>query len=252
MQMYLMIKHANKSFILVAAVAFALFTACDSGSSGTDGAPSLDSRMDSVSYGVGYVYGDNMSSQGMTDLDLELMMQGMRNALNDIESPLSSAQMQTLLSRYQMEAQQRVQQQRQQQGQENQQIGEEFLAENSQSDSVSVTESGLQYQVIEPGSGASPSAEDSVRVHYEGSLIDGTVFDSSMQRGQPVTFQLSGVIPGWTEGVQLMQEGARYRFWIPGELAYGQNPPPNSPIGPNETLIFEVELLEVIETEGGN
>lgn len=247
-----MIKHANTTLILAAAFAFALFTACDSGSSGTEGTASLDTRMDSVSYGVGYVYGDNMSNQGMTDLDLQMMMQGMRDALNDVDSPLSSAQMQTLLSRYQMEAQQRAQQQAQQQGQENQQKGQEFLAENSQSDSVSVTESGLQYQVIEPGSGATPSAEDSVRVHYEGSLLDGTVFDSSMQRGQPVTFQLSGVIPGWTEGVQLMQEGARYRFWIPGELAYGQNPPPNSPIGPNQTLVFEVELLEVIETEGGN
>lgn len=252
MQMSHMMKHANTTLILAAAFALALFTACDSGSSGTGGSADLDSRMDSVSYGVGYVYGDNMSSQGMTDLDLELMMQGMRDALNDVESPLSSAQMQALLSRYQMEAQQRAQQQRQQQGQENLQKGKEFLAQNSQSDSVSVTESGLQYQVLEPGSGTSPSAEDSVRVHYEGSLLDGTVFDSSMQRGQPVTFQLNGVIPGWTEGVQLMQEGARYRFWIPGELAYGQNPPPNSPIGPNQTLVFEVELLEVIDVEGGS
>lgn len=237
----------NLSALCLAVIFALLFQACDSGSTGSGTAPELDSRMDSVSYGIGYVYGENMNSQGMTDLDLELMKRGIENALGGTESPLSQEQMQTLLSQYQMEAQQRAKQQQQQEGQQNLQKGEDFLAQNSQSDSVMVTDSGLQYQVLEQGEGISPDPSDSVRVHYEGELLDGTVFDSSYQRGEPVTFQLSGVIQGWIEGVQLMQEGAHYRFWIPAELGYGQNPPQGSPIGPNQTLVFEVELLEVVE-----
>ncbi len=238
----------NLSALCLATMFALLFQACDSGSTGSGTAPELDSRMDSVSYGIGYVYGENMNSQGMTDLDLEMMKRGIEDALGGTESPLSQTQMQMLLSRYQMEAQQRAQQQQQQEGQQNLQKGEDFLAQNSQRDSVSVTDSGLQYQVLEQGDGISPDPSDSVRVHYQGELLDGTVFDSSYQRGEPATFQLSGVIQGWIEGVQLMQEGAHYRFWIPADLGYGQNPPQGSPIGPNQTLVFEVELLEVVET----
>ncbi|MGD8816034.1 MAG: FKBP-type peptidyl-prolyl cis-trans isomerase, partial [Acidobacteriota bacterium] len=107
-----------------------------------------------------------------------------------------------------------------------------------------VTDSGLQYEVLEEGSGPSPSATDEVTVHYEGRLIDGTVFDSSIEKGSPATFPLNRVIPGWTEGVQLMKVGSKYRFFIPGELGYGMTPPPGE-IGPNATLIFEVELLAI-------
>lgn len=123
--------------------------------------------------------------------------------------------------------------------------GEAFLAENAARDGIVVRESGLQYEVIEEGDGASPTAEDTVTVHYRGTLIDGTQFDSSYDHGEPATFALRRVIPGWTEGVALMKVGARYRFFIPGDLAYGPQPPPGSEIGPNATLIFEVELLAV-------
>jgi FKBP-type peptidyl-prolyl cis-trans isomerase len=152
--------------------------------------------------------------------------------------------MQQIVQSYQMKAQQRAQEEQKKEAAENQQKGEEFLAENRNNEGVQVTDSGLQYKVMEEGSGESPTASDEVKVHYRGTLLDGTEFDSSYD-GDPVQFPLNQVIPGWTEGVQLMQEGAKYKFWIPGELGYGSNPRPGGPIGPNETLIFEVELLEV-------
>ena len=127
--------------------------------------------------------------------------------------------------------------------QENLARGQAFLAENAGNDAVTTTDSGLQFQVIEPGKGDKPVASDTVTVHYTGRLLDGTVFDSSVQRGEPIDFPLNRVIPGWTEGVQLMSPGAKYRFWIPANLAYGENAPPA--IGPNQVLDFDVELLKV-------
>jgi len=129
-------------------------------------------------------------------------------------------------------------------GKANLAAGAAFLAENGKSDGIKTTASGLQYKVLTSGSGNKPAATDKVEVHYEGKLLDGTVFDSSIKRGEPVTFGLNQVIPGWTEGVQLMAKGAKYRFWIPGDLAYGERgSPPN--IGPNATLVFDVELIDI-------
>ena len=128
-------------------------------------------------------------------------------------------------------------------GVENEAAGKAFLAENAKKEGVKATASGLQYKVMKAGDGPSPSAQNTVKVHYEGRLIDGTVFDSSIQRGEPIEFALTGVIPGWTEGLQLMKTGAKYQFYIPQNLAYGPQGPPS--IGPMQTLIFDVELLEV-------
>ena len=123
--------------------------------------------------------------------------------------------------------------------------GEKYLAENAKKEGVKTTPSGLQYKVIKEGEGKTPAATDTVLVHYEGTLLDGTVFDSSIKRNEPIEFPLNGVIPGWTEGVQLMKEGAKYLFVIPAKLAYGSRGTPGGPIKPNETLIFQVELIKV-------
>lgn len=243
-----------KSFFnTITPVLFLFFTiaGCQSGADSSLGTTDLSTTIDSVSYSIGFLNGSNMKDQGMGNIETEAYLAGMQAAMADQESDVPQERFQSLLSTYQMEAQQRAQQQQQEEADANQQEGSDFLAENKANEGVQVTESGLQYRVLEEGDGLSPNANDSVRVHYEGTLIDGTVFDSSIDRGEPVTFPLSQVISGWTEGLQLMQEGARYKFFVPGNLAYGQNPPPRSPIGPNETLIFEVELIEVIETGSG-
>jgi FKBP-type peptidyl-prolyl cis-trans isomerase len=124
--------------------------------------------------------------------------------------------------------------------------GADFLKENAKKEGVKTTASGLQYKVIKEGEGKNPQATDTVRVHYRGTLLNGTEFDSSIKRGEPAEFPLNRVIKGWTEGVQLMKEGAKYQFFIPSNLAYGERGTPGGPIGPNETLIFEIELLKVL------
>ncbi|MDC3058669.1 FKBP-type peptidyl-prolyl cis-trans isomerase, partial [Litorivicinus sp.] len=125
--------------------------------------------------------------------------------------------------------------------------GEAFLADNAKQDGVTVTASGLQYKVLAEGSGDSPKATDTVKVHYEGRLISGDVFDSSIARGEPVSFPLNGVIPGWSEGVQLMKVGSKFQFTIPSALAYGSAG--TGPIPPNSVLVFDVELLEIVRTD---
>ncbi|MGA0333383.1 MAG: FKBP-type peptidyl-prolyl cis-trans isomerase [Kiritimatiellia bacterium] len=145
--------------------------------------------------------------------------------------------------RFLQERQQQQMQASQQAAQQNLEKGQAFLAENAGKEGVMTTLSGLQYQVLEKGEGDKPAETSTVKVHYTGKLLDGTVFDSSVQRGEPVEFPLNQVIPGWTEGLQLMSPGAKYRFWIPSALAYGTQAPPA--IGPNQVLDFEVELIEV-------
>lgn len=220
-----------------------VFSGCNSESDSSD--VSLENKADSVSYSLGYQNGQFLNQRDMTDINTELMQAGLEDGLNEQEAPLSDAEMQQVVQQFQQEAQRKAQQQQMKDAEENQKKGEEFLAENREKEGIQETESGLQYEVLEEGSGESPDSTDEVRVNYEGTLLDGTVFDSSYERGEPVSFPLDRVIPGWTEGLQLMQEGAKYKFYIPGDLAYGQNPPPQSQIGPGETLIFEVELIEV-------
>lgn len=233
----------TKSFIIASAAALVVFTGCNSGAG--IGNPDLESRTDSVSYSLGYQNGSFLQQQGMSDIDPGVMMAGMRDALQEEDARLTDAEMRTVVQMFQMEVQQKQQAQMQEEAEENRKKGEEFLAENRNAQGVRTTESGLQYKVLEEGTGKSPNEEDTVSVHYEGTLLDGTVFDSSYERDEPATFPLNRVIKGWTEGVQLMKEGATYRFYIPAELGYGTNTPPGGSIGPNETLIFKVELLEV-------
>ncbi|WP_440998962.1 FKBP-type peptidyl-prolyl cis-trans isomerase [Fodinibius sp. SL11] len=226
-------------FLLAGVLAF-------SGCNSNSGNVSLETEADTLSYSLGFQNGQFMAESGMSeDIDPELVKAGLEQAMNKQEGLLSDVEMKQAIQKFQIEARQKAQQKKIEESKGNQEKGEEFLAKNKEKEGVQVTDSGLQYKVLEEGSGATPGEEDQVRVDYEGTLIDGTVFDSSYERGEPATFPVNRVIPGWTEGLQLMKEGAKYKFFIPGDLAYGQNPPPGSQIGVNETLIFEVELLEV-------
>lgn len=240
--------------LLFGAAVFLAGCSSDSGSASTD--VTLETTIDSVSYSLGYqIASMSLKRQGMTDIDVDKFASGLKSALEDKESPLSQAEMQQVVQSYQMEARQRAQKKQQAEARENKEKEEKFLAENRTNEGVQVTDSGLQYKVLEEGSGASPDSSDEVKVHYTGTLLDGTKFDSSHDRGEPAQFPLNQVIEGWTEGLQLMKEGAKYRFWVPSELGYGPNPRPGGAIGPNETLVFEVELLEVNpsdDTSSGN
>lgn len=213
------------------------FTACDQGQMGTPNA-NLDTKLDSVSYALGYQNGTFLAREGITEVNMNDYNAGIQAGLAPGDGALTQDQIMAVTNTYLQELQEK-------RSGENIEAGEAFLEENLTKEGVQETESGLQYKVIEEGDGESPSAENVVRVHYEGTLIDGTVFDSSYERDDPAEFPLNQVIPGWTEGVQLMSEGATYEFYIPAELAYGARAPQGSPIGPNETLIFKVELLEV-------
>jgi len=206
--------------------------------------PKLETTSEKVSYGMGLVLGERMSND-LPDLQIPQFLQGFEHghAGDGAAKRLTREEIQEALMAYQKEMQEEQIRQMEELARRNKEAGEAFLAENAKKEGVITTESGLQYEVIEPGSGAKPGAEDTVRVHYTGELLSGEVFDSSRERGQPVTFGLNQVIPGWTEGLQLMSKGARYKFYIPSDLAYG--PGGNRAIGPNETLIFDVELLDI-------
>lgn len=206
--------------------------------------PALDTTPERVSYGMGLVLGERMGND-LPDLQMDQFLQGIQHghAGDEEGMRLSREEVQQALMAYQQELQQQQEQQYEGLADQNREAGEAFLADNAEREGVETTESGLQYEVLEEGSGNNPTAQDRVQVHYTGELMTGEVFDSSRERGQPVTFGLNQVIPGWTEGLQLMSEGARYKLYIPSDLAYG--PGGNQAIGPNETLIFDVELLAV-------
>lgn len=205
----------------------------------------LESSEQKVSYALGQDMGEGMKRMEI-DIDMEIFLQGVRDVLEGKEPMLDEASKREILMNFQKEFMEKQRAKQAAAGEENEKAGAEFLANNKERDGVKVTDSGLQYEVLTegPADGVSPTATDSVVAHYEGRLIDGTVFDSSIERGEPATFPLGGVIPGWTEGLQLMKVGAKYRFFIPSALAYGaRGAPPR--IQPNSTLIFDVELIEV-------
>ena len=206
-------------------------------------AETLESHEERISYTIGMDIGQSLAEQGM-DLDLDLLIEALRASYLGEETRLTQEEALEERDLFMQRRQQELERDRAAEADRNLEAGQAFLAENSQREDVVETESGLQYRVIESGDGASPEATDRVTVHYRGTLIDGTEFDSSHARGEPASFALNQVIPGWTEGVQLMQEGAVYEFFIPSDLAYGAEGRPG-PIGPNSTLIFEVELIEV-------
>ncbi|MCP2045159.1 FKBP-type peptidyl-prolyl cis-trans isomerase [Pontibacter sp. HSC-36F09] len=192
-----------------------------------------------ISYIIGRDMAANLKKQGI-EIEAEAFMKGLKEVIAGQPSSLSDQEIQMAM----MALQQEMQQKQGAKGGENQKTGEAFLAENKNKEGIKTLPSGLQYQVLEEGTGKSPAASDKVTTHYHGTLIDGTVFDSSYERGQPATFPVNGVIAGWTEALQLMKEGAKWRLFIPSELAYGSQGAGEA-IGPNTTLIFDVELISV-------
>ncbi len=202
-------------------------------------AAELTSDKQKFSYALGTQIGRNVSEQGV-ELDAEAFAAGVRDILGERELQLSNEQMQTAAENYQKELQTR----RDAEGSENSRKGAAYRAENKQSGNFKELDNGIQYKVLSAGDGASPAVEDTVVVHYRGTLIDGKQFDSSYDRGEPAEFQLNKVIQGWQEILPRMQEGAKWQVVIPPELAYGKSGAGAS-IGPNETLVFDIELIEV-------
>jgi len=198
---------------------------------------------DKISYSIGASIGKNLKEQ-KADITPEILLMGLKDAFTGATTTLTDREMGEVLGQYQQEMMAKSQVESQKKGDVNKVKGEKFLAENKNAKGITTTASGLQYSVITEGAGAKPSATSTVKVHYTGKLLDGTTFDSSVDRGEPVEFPLNGVIPGWTEGLQLMNKGAKYKFYIPANLAYAERGAGNS-IGPNETLVFDVELLEI-------
>lgn len=206
--------------------------------------PTLDGDEAVMGYTLGLQMGQQL--QGLGTIDYGALALGVQDAVEDNEPKVSEDQMMQAFEQLQqkmMAAQMAAQAEASERGEALSALSDKILADNKEKDGITVTESGLQYQVIEAGTGATPTVSDSVTVHYTGTFADGEVFDSSVERGQPATFNVGGVIPGWTEALQLMKEGAKYKLWIPGDIAYG--PQGRGGIPPNAMLIFEVELIAV-------
>ena len=230
----------KKASVFVAAMAVAVgvsATSCDSKKSAN-----LKSAIDSASYAIGVSTGAGYKENLKTlpdSANVDALIAGFTEALKGQKTSMTPEAAQAFLQTYFMEASAK-------QATKAKEEGDKFLAENKTKEGVITTESGLQYKVVTEGKGVKPTAEDKVKVHYKGTLLDGKVFDSSIERGEPAEFGVGQVIKGWTEGLQLMPVGSKYTFWIPSELAYGERGA-GQDIKPNSTLVFEVELLEIVK-----
>ncbi len=197
--------------------------------------PKLETLKDKASYSFGFNIGNNMQKQS-AEIDPDILLLGLKDGLSGKEPKISEQERQDVMSQFQMETMAKL-------GEKNKQEGEKFLAENKKKKGVVSLPSGLQYKVISKGKGEKPKLTDKVKTHYRGTLIDGSEFDSSIARGEPITFPLNQVIPGWTEALQLMETGAKWQLFVPADLAYGSQGRPGIP--PNSTLVFEVELISI-------
>lgn len=205
----------------------------------------LNTELDSVSYSLGVSIAENIQRQGLDDVNEAAFAQGVKDFLTDeenvkVEPGIANQLLQAYFTNL-----------REKEIEKNIEDSDAFLEENKNKEGVEVTESGLQYKVIEEGTGPSPQDGDQVRVHYTGKTIDGEVFDSSVERGEPAVFGVGQVIPGWTEALKMMNVGGKWELYIPSDLAYGERGAGDR-IGPNAALIFEVELLDIVEDEGGD
>ncbi|WP_100615058.1 FKBP-type peptidyl-prolyl cis-trans isomerase [Confluentibacter citreus] len=242
-----------KLFKFLGAIVFAsLVFSCNSKKTVTK--ESLKTEVDSVSYALGLDVANSIGAS-FEEVNSELFMAGYMNAMDSTNTIMDKTAVQTIIQMYMQKNQAKMMQKQQERAAKELEAqfgdikaaGESFLAENKSKEGVKTTASGLQYSVIKEGTGAKPTAASTVKVHYVGSLTDGTVFESSVDNGEPVQFGVGQVIKGWTEGLQLMTVGSKYKFFIPQDLAYGANPRQGGPIQPFAALIFEVELLEIVE-----
>ncbi len=204
----------------------------------------LRNQMDSVSYAIGINVGDNLRNQKL-NVNPDILAAAIKDALANNKNVMSSEASGACLQAYFQKEQGKMSGENQAKAMENKKAGDTFLAQNKSKEGVKVTGSGLQYKVINEGAGPKPTSSDKVKVHYHGTLIDGSVFDSSVNRGEPAEFGVTQVIPGWVEALQLMPVGSKWTLYIPSELAYGQNGPPS--IGPSQVLVFDVELLDIVK-----
>lgn len=236
-----------KRQLLVSAItAVLVLTGCNNTATGQDKEKALaiteqSSEVQKVGYAIGFDMGQNLK-EGADDIDLQAFYNGLKDAYANKDGALTKEQMQETVHAYLQRKQAELTKKTEEKAAANKTAGEAWLAENAKKDGVITTASGLQYKVIKEGTGQSPKATDTVTVHYEGKLIDGTVFDSSLERGEPIAFPLNGVIAGWTEGLQLMKPGGEYELYVPSDLAYGETGNPS--IEPNSVLIFKIQLLD--------
>lgn len=198
----------------------------------------MNELKEKVSYAVGMSIAESLKSQKLDKLDLNMLKNGIEDVFENNTFKVNPSEANDLINSYMDEANNAAYG-------ENKEKGINYLKENQKRSEIKTTESGLQYEILTEAEGARPSSTDNVTVHYHGTLIDGTVFDSSVERGTPASFGVHQVIPGWTEALQLMNVGSKYRLHIPQELAYGANPHPGGPIEPFSALIFDVELLSI-------
>ncbi len=239
-----------KRLTMMAATGLIVLGGCNQqGADSNKGEVTLEGESARLSYAIGLDVGQSLKSLG-ADIDRAAFMAAIADRLEGRDARLSTEEAGKVKQAFFKARAEKQMAEQKARGEANKAEGEKFLAENAKKPGVKVTGSGLQYEVLRQGDGPKPSATDRVTVHYRGTLLDGTEFDSSYSRKQPATFPLNGVIKGWTEGVQLMSVGSKYKFYIPSELAYGARGA-GSRIGPNSTLIFEVELLGIEGQEDG-
>lgn len=226
----------SKSLLVVASFFLvANFSACNSNNKGVT---QLSTENEKAGYSAGYNTAEQMKLQNLSSFDIDAYYAGMKDAFAGDSARISEEERFEILTAFQQKAKNEMLD-------KNLKVGEEFLKANASKEGIMITDSGLQYEVLQSGSGKKATKDDRVKVHYHGTLIDGTVFDSSVDRGEPATFGVTQVIPGWVEALQLMSVGDKFKLYIPSDLAYGERGA-GGRIGPNTTLIFEVELLEIL------
>jgi FKBP-type peptidyl-prolyl cis-trans isomerase FklB len=237
----------KKIHILTFSLLLVIFGACGKAASESTAKPlkaeDLNNQKKKVSYAIGLDIGKNFKERSM-DVNMDILIQGLRDAQGKGQPLLSAEEIQKVMTQFQQDMMKAEQEKRMGQAEGNKTQGEAFLKENAQKPGIKTTASGLQYMVISTGAGPLPKLTDTVKVHYRGTLLDGTEFDSSYKRNQPAVFPLNGVIKGWTEALQLMKVGSKWQIFLPASLAYGEQGA-GQVIGPNATLIFDVELISI-------